>query len=105
MAQPKHTFIAHYCPFPVDFDCCFVTPDVADNPSAPAGYRLMMQSEVTTEMTTWQYEVLDDPVTYPMFSSATKTFGALLVLAQVEWCPPDSLHNAVHRCVTLYEHP
>jgi hypothetical protein len=30
------------------------------------------------------------------------TFGTLLVLARVEWHPPDFQNHAVHRGVTLY---
>ena len=40
----------------------------------------MMQANDTTEMTTWAVMILHDPVTYPMFSTTTKMFGALRVL-------------------------
>lgn len=49
--------------------CCIDTPDVADNPPIPAGYKLMMQSMVTPAMTNWAVMILHDPVTYPMFST------------------------------------
>ena len=83
--------------------CCIVTPNVADNPPTPAGYKLMMQSEVTPEMTQWAVMILNDPITYPMFSTTTRMFGTLLVLARVEWHPPDFQNSIVHRGVTLYE--
>lgn len=91
-----------YCPGAADIQCCIVTPDVADNPPIPDGYRLMMQSEVTTAMTDWAVAILHDPVTYPMFATATMTFGAQPVLARVEWHPPDFNNGVVHRGVTLY---
>ena len=53
-------------------------------------------------MTTWAVGILNDPITYPMFSTEMKTFGALTVLARVEWHPPDFQNNVVHRGVTLY---
>lgn len=53
--------------------CCIDTPDVADNPPVPTGDELMMQAQVTTEMTNWAVMILHDPVTYPMFSTAMKT--------------------------------
>jgi hypothetical protein len=40
---------------------------------------------------------------YPMFSTAMQTFGTLLVLARVEWHPPDFQNGVVHRGVTLYK--
>jgi hypothetical protein len=92
-----------YCPGPADVECCTSMPSVSDNPPIPAGYKLMMQSEVTPEMTDWAVMILHDPVTYPMFSTTTKTFGTLMVLARVEWHPPDFQNNKVHRGVTLYE--
>jgi hypothetical protein len=80
-----------------------VTPDPANNPPTPAGYVLMQQSDVTPDMTTWAVDILNDPATYPMFSTTTKAFGALTVLARVEWHPPDFQNAVVHRGVTLYE--
>jgi hypothetical protein len=82
--------------------CCIDTPDVGDDPPIPAGYKLMMQSQVTPAMTNWAVMILHDPVTYPMFSTTMKTFGALMVLARVEWHPPDFQNGVVHRGVTLY---
>ena len=76
---------------------------VSCNPPTPTGYKLMMQSEVTPAMTSWAVAILHDPTTYPMFATATMTFGTLMVLARVEWHPPDFQNSAVHRGVTLYE--
>jgi hypothetical protein len=67
------------------------------------GYQLMAQADVTTDMTTWAVMILDDPATYPMFATAMRTFGALDVLARVEWHSPDFQNAVVHRGVTLYE--
>ena len=78
-------------------------PSVSDNPPVPEGWQLLPQSLVTPEMTAWALAILDDPVTYPMFSTATQTFGTLMVLARVEWLPPDFQNAVVHRGVTLYE--
>jgi hypothetical protein len=91
-----------YCAGPADIQCCTDTPSVADNPPTPTGYTLMAQSAVTADMTTWAVMILNDPVTYPMFSTTTKTFGTQLVLARVEWHPPDFNNAVVHRGVTLY---
>jgi hypothetical protein len=82
--------------------CCIQTPSVANNPPVPAGWKLMMQSQVTPAMTTWAVMILHDPITYPMFSTTTRTFGTLLVLARVEWHPPDFQNSVIHRGVTLY---
>jgi len=87
---------------PSGLECCIDTPNVADNPPIPAGYKLMMQSQVTAAMTDWAVMILHDPVTYPMFSTTTRTFGPLMVLARVEWHPPDFQNGGVHRGVTLY---
>ncbi|HEY1557645.1 MAG TPA: hypothetical protein VGF94_22590 [Kofleriaceae bacterium] len=102
-ALGDHTSYVGYCPGPADIQCCIVTPDVADNPPVPAGWQLMQQADVTTDMTTWAVMILNDPTTYPMFSTATMVFGSLDVLARVEWHPPDFQNSAVHRGVTLYE--
>ncbi|HEY2516206.1 MAG TPA: hypothetical protein VGI39_35285 [Polyangiaceae bacterium] len=102
-ALPGHTSFAGQCPGPATIQCCLVTPDPANNPPTPAGYVLMQQSDVTPDMTTWAVDILNDPATYPMFSTTTKAFGALTVLARVEWHPPDFQNAVVHRGVTLYE--
>ena len=102
-ALGDHVSEPGHCAGPASIQCCLKTPAVADNPPTPAGYKLMMQSEVTPAMTTWAVAILHDPVTYPMFSTTTMQFGALLVLARVEWHPPDFQNSVVHRGVTLYE--
>lgn len=101
-AISDRTSEAHECPGPADIQCCIVTPRVADNPPVPAGYKLMAQAQVTSEMTTWAVAILHDSAGYPMFSTAMKSFGALNVLARVEWHPPDFQNSVVHRGVTLY---
>jgi len=101
-ALGDHTSYPGYCPGSADIQCCIVTPAVADNPPPPTGWVLMPQADVTPEMTTWAVMILNDPVTYPMFSTTTMLFGTLNVLARVEWHPPDFQNSAVHRGVTLY---
>jgi hypothetical protein len=98
-----HTSTPGYCPGPADIECCVMTPNVADNPPIPAGYKLMAQADVTPAMTTWAVSILNDPTDYPMFATAMQTFGSLDVLARVEWHPPDFQNSVVHRGVTLYE--
>jgi hypothetical protein len=102
-ALSDHSSVAGVCPGSADLQCCVVTPNVADNPPPPLGYKLMAQADVTPDMTTWAVAILHDPVTYPMYASAMMTFGALTVLARVEWHPPDFQNTAIHRGVTLYE--
>ena len=102
-ALGDHTSTAGFCPGAADIECCSRSPNVADNPAVPVGWKLMSQADVTADMTTWAVVILHDPTTYPMFSTTTKTFGALLVLARVEWHPPDFQNAAIHRGVTLYE--
>ena len=94
----EYPSFAGYCPGPADIECCF---DI-QTPPTPAGYAPMTDAEVTPPMTTWAVAILNDPTTYPMFSTTTMLFGTQLVLARVEWHPPDSNNNVVHRGVTLY---
>jgi hypothetical protein len=84
-------------------ECCTLAPNVADNPPVPAGWAPLPQASVTSDIATWAVSILHDPTTYPMFSTSTRTFGALDVLARVEWHPPDFQTSATHRGVTLYE--
>lgn len=98
-----HTPYAGHCPGAADIQCCIVTPNPANNPPTPAGYKLMTQPEVTPAMTAWAVMILNDPTDYPMFATATMTFGAQPVLARVEWHMPDSINKVIHRGVTLYE--
>jgi hypothetical protein len=102
-ALGSYTSTPGYCPGPASIECCTVTPNVADNPPVPAGWVLMQQSAVTPAMTTWAVAILQNPTTYPMFSTAMQTFGTLDVLARVEWHPPDFQNSTVHRGVTLYQ--
>jgi hypothetical protein len=103
MALGDHTSYPGYCPGPANIQCCIVTPSTANNPPVPAGWMLMAQAQVTAAMTAWAVMILDAPTAYPMFSETTMTFGTLLVLARVEWHPPDFQNSVVHRGVTLYE--
>jgi hypothetical protein len=103
MAMPGYGPTPGYCPGPTQIQCCTEGPSVADNPPIPDGWKLMMQSEVTPDMTAWAVMILKDPANYPMFSTTTKTFGTLTVMARVEWHPPDFQNDKVHRGVTLYE--
>ncbi len=100
-AIADHSSEAGSCPGPANIQCCIVTPNVMNNPPTPAGYTLM-RTTPTADETAWAVMILHDPVTYPMFSTATRTFGTQLVLARVEWHPPDSLNGVIHRGVTLY---
>ena len=102
-ALGDHSSYAGHCPGPADIQCCIRTPSVADNPPIPTGYQLMKQSDVTPAMTAWAVAILQDTATYPMFSTTTMQFGALTVLARIEWHPPDFQNGAVHRGVTLYQ--
>jgi hypothetical protein len=102
-ALADHTSTAGYCAGPADIECCTKTPNVADNPPVPTGWMLMMQSQVTPAMTQWAVAILNDPKDYPMFSTTIMTFGTLMVLARVEWHPPDFQNMTIHRGVTLYE--
>jgi hypothetical protein len=102
-ALGDHTSYPGLCPGAADIQCCIVTPSTSNNPPVPAGWVLMQQSQVTSAMTTWAVQILDDPAGYPMFSTTTQVFGTLDVLARVEWHPPDFNNSAIHRGVTLYE--
>jgi len=101
-ALGDHTSFAGHCPGAADIECCIVTPSTTDNPPTPTGYVLMQQAQVTAAMTTWAVMILNDPTDYPMFSTTTMTFGTQLVLARVEWHPPDFQNSVIHRGVTLY---
>ena len=101
-ALGAYTSTPGYCPGPADIQCCAPTPSVADDPPVPAGWVLMQQSAVTADMTAWAVQILDDPTGYPMFSTTMMTFGTQLVMARVEWHPPDFQNGAIHRGVTLY---
>jgi hypothetical protein len=101
--QMGYTSTPGYCPGPANIECCTLVPNVADNPPVPDGWKLMAQADVTSDMTAWAVAILDDPTTYPMFSTTMRVFGSLTVLARVEWHPPDFQNSTVHRGVTLYQ--
>lgn len=82
--------------------CCIDTPSVALNPPIPTGWKYMTNAMVTPAMTTWAVMILHDPVMYPMFATTQQTFGAQLVMARVEWHPPDFQNSVVHRGVSLF---
>ncbi|MGD0524273.1 MAG: hypothetical protein ABSE49_03965 [Polyangiaceae bacterium] len=98
-ALGNHTSYSGYCPGPADIECCVDT----ENQPVPPGWVLMQQAQVTSAMTTWAVMILNDPSMYPMYATTTMVFGALDVMARVEWHPPDSNNEVVHRGVTLYE--
>jgi hypothetical protein len=100
---PSFSATPGYCPGAANIQCCTLTPNVANNPPVPAGWVLMQQANVTADMTTWAVDILHDPVTYPMFTTAIQIFGSLSVMARVEWHPPDFQNSVVHRGVTLYQ--
>jgi hypothetical protein len=102
-ALPGYTATPGSCPDSTELECCTKTPNIADNPPVPPGWKLMTESEVTVEMTNWADGILHAPTDYPLFSSAMQTFGTLTVLLRVEWHPPDFQNDVVHRGVTLYE--
>jgi hypothetical protein len=97
-----YTSTPGYCPGPAAIECCTLVPSVANNPPVPDGWKLMSQADVTPDMTAWAVAILDDPTSYPMFSTTMRVFGTLTVMARVEWHPPDFQNSAVHRGVTLY---
>jgi hypothetical protein len=75
------------------------------NPPMPAGWRLMTQSAVTPDMTTWAVDLLHEAqaTNLAIGDARIKSFGDVRVLARVEWHPPDGNNAAVHVGVTLYE--
>jgi hypothetical protein len=87
----------------VPAESCPRKPEVAANPPVPAGWVQVHDSVVTPEMAAWAAEVVNKRKAYPMCSSTTRAFGAVTILARVEWHPPDFNVPKVHRGVTLYE--
>jgi hypothetical protein len=77
--------------------------EVVANPPVPAGWVQVKDTLVTPEMAAWASDIVKNRKTYPMCSSTTHAFGAVTILARVEWHPPDFNVDAVHRGVTLYE--
>ena len=73
------------------------TPAVT-NPPVPGGWKYMVQSDVTPEMTAWAVAILNDPTTYPMFACTTRYFdGFKWTLARVEH------HSNASRGVSLFK--
>jgi hypothetical protein len=102
VAIPDHTLENGTCPS--GKGCCIDTPNTADNPPIPTGWKpFTSQAMVTSAMTDWALVIFHDHVNYPMWSSATMWFGSLDVLARVEWHAPDFQNGIVHRGVTLYQ--
>jgi hypothetical protein len=87
----------------VPAESCPRRPEAAANPPVPAGWVQVHDSSVTPEMAAWAAEVVKNRKAYPLCSSTTRTFGAVRILARVEWHPPDFNVRTVHRGVTLYE--
>jgi hypothetical protein len=77
-------------------------PSVAQNPPAPSGWRAMQQARVTPAMAAWAAAILHDP-SAGMFSTQTRSFDGVDVLARVEWHPADARIAHVHRGVSLFE--
>jgi hypothetical protein len=87
----------------VPAESCPRRPEAAANPPVPAGWVQIRDSLVTPEMAAWAAEIVKNRTTYPMCSSTRRSFGAVTILARVEWHPPDFNVRKVHRGVTLYE--
>lgn len=95
MSTPGH------CQGPANIECCTSEPHVESHP--PTGWSPVPQARVTTEMTAWAGMIVESPETYPMGSTAKQLFGAIVVMARVEWHPAHLGHGVVHRGVTLYQ--
>lgn len=97
-----HVSTRGHCRGPANIECCTSEPHVEDHPHPPTGWSPMPQAHVTTEMTAWAAMIVESPETYPMGSTTKQLFGAIVVMARVEWHPADLGHGVVHRGVTLY---
>lgn len=82
---------------------CPRKPEEAANPPVPAGWVQVKDAKVTPDMAAWAADIVNHGKAYPMCSSTLQTFGTTMVLARVEWHPPDFNVEKVHRGVTLYE--
>ncbi len=98
-----HVSIPGHCRGPANVECCTNEPPVDDHPHPPTGWSPVPQAHVTTEMTAWAAMIVESPETYPMGSTAKQLFGAIVVMARVEWHPAHLGHDVVHRGVTLYQ--
>jgi hypothetical protein len=54
-------------------------------------------------MTEWATRIANSPSTYPLGTSTRQAFGAIEVMARIEWHSADAGHDFVHRGVTLYQ--
>jgi hypothetical protein len=91
------------CQGPATIACCTTQPVADEHPCPPAGWSPMPQSRVTPQMTAWALRIVGSAGEYPMGSKTTEHFGSGVVMARVEWHPPDLGHSVVHRGVTLYQ--
>jgi hypothetical protein len=66
-----HASVPGYCSGRADIGCCTRTPNVADNPPIPVGWKLLPQAAVTPDMTTWAISILKDPTGYPVHRGVT----------------------------------
>ncbi|HLK36083.1 MAG TPA: hypothetical protein VKU41_04975 [Polyangiaceae bacterium] len=100
-ALGAHVATPGRCSGPANIACCTSEPRYEDH--APAGYKLLAQPRVTSEMVAWAAMIVDSSSIYCMGSTTQQTFGGIPVMARVEWHPPEPGHGAIHRGVTLYE--
>jgi hypothetical protein len=101
VALGGHLSMPGHCPGPPNVECCTREPRVEDHP--PAGWSPLPQARVTAEMAAWAATIVGSADTYPMGAILEQRFGAIMVLARVEWHPGDLGHGVVHRGVTLYQ--
>jgi hypothetical protein len=98
-----HKSIPGLCGGPASIECCASEPLVENNPPTPAGWRLVPQNRVSTQMTEWATKIANSPSEYPLGAIAQQSFGGIEVMARIEWHSADSGHDFVHRGVTLYQ--
>jgi hypothetical protein len=96
-----HVSTPGHCQGSANIECCTSEPHIELHP--PAGWSHIPQARVTTEMTAWAAMIVESPEAYPMGSRTTHLFGAIEVMARVEWHPAHLGHDVVHRGVTLYQ--
>jgi hypothetical protein len=95
-----HVSTPGHCRGSANIECCTSEPHIESHP--PTGWSAVPQARVTTEMTAWAAMIVESPEAYPMGSKTTHLFGAIEVMARVEWHPAHLGHDVVHRGVTLY---
>ncbi|MGO9837141.1 MAG: hypothetical protein ACLP1X_23340 [Polyangiaceae bacterium] len=96
-----HVSTPGHCRGSANIECCTSEPHIESH--APTGWSPVPQARVTTEMTVWAAMIVESPEAYPMGSKTTQLFGAIAVMARVEWHPAHPGHGVVHRGVTLYQ--